>query len=171
MIIALVLMVVLSYIVAQTRLGQGMRTVAFNARVGSLLGVNTDNIYMIAFFISGAMAGAAGALYSLAYTVPVDPFIGDTYALKGLTVIVLGGLGSIRGAVLGGFMVAGLEVYVTAATDYGYLDQAFVFLLFFIILLVRPQGILGPTYRRSSLEDSCYGCSMGLPKLGLTAGL
>lgn len=141
--VAMALMVGLSYVVARTRLGKAMRTVAFNARVGKLLGINTDLIYVISFFISGALAGAAGILFALARNPAVDPFMGDSLALKGLTVIVLGGLGSIRGAVLGGFLIALIEVYISTATEYGYLDQAFVFVLFFIILLVRPQGILG----------------------------
>lgn len=142
MLISVLLMVLLSYVVTKTRLGQGMRTVAFQARTGSLLGVNPDNIYMVAFFISGALAGAGGVLYSLAFNT-VRPSLGEELALKGLTVIVLGGLGSIRGAVLGGFFVALIEVYIEAATDYAYLSNAFVFLLFFLILLLRPQGILG----------------------------
>lgn len=142
-VVAILLMVGLSYVVARTRLGKAMRTVAFNARVGNLLGINTELIYMIAFFISGALAGAAGILFALARNPAVDPFMGDSLALKGLTVIVLGGLGSIRGAVVGGFLIALIEVYINTATKYGYLDQAFVFMLFFFILLVRPQGILG----------------------------
>lgn len=142
MVISLVLMVLLSYIVTSTRLGQGMRTVAFNPQVGSLMGVNVDNIYIIAFFISGALAGAGGVLYSLAFNT-VQPFLGEQLALKGLTVIVLGGLGSIRGAVVGGFLVALIEVYIESATEFKDLSNAFVFLLFFLILLFRPEGILG----------------------------
>lgn len=141
-IISLILMVVLGFIVTQTRLGQGMRTVAYNARVGGLLGVNVDNVYMVAFFISGALAGAAGMLYTLNSNVFL-PTTGSELTLKGLTVIVLGGLGSIRGAVLGGYLVAAIEVYMVAATDYGSLSDAVVFMLFFLVLMFRPQGILG----------------------------
>lgn len=141
-IVSLVLMVALGFIVTQTRLGQGMRTVAYNAKVGGLLGVNVDNIYMVAFFISGALAGAAGMLYTLNSNVFL-PSTGSELTLKGLTVIVLGGLGSIRGAVLGGYLVAAIEVYMVAATDYGGLADAVVFLLFFLVLMFRPQGILG----------------------------
>ncbi|PJF45003.1 MAG: hypothetical protein CUN55_01105 [Phototrophicales bacterium] len=141
-VVSLILMIFLGFIVTQTRLGQGMRTVAFSERVSSLLGVHVDNIYMIAFFISGALAGAAGMLYTLNSNVFL-PSTGSELTLKGLTVIVLGGLGSIRGAVLGGYLVAAIEVYMVAATDYGGLADAVVFFLFFLVLMFRPQGILG----------------------------
>jgi branched-chain amino acid transport system permease protein len=138
---ALLLMLALRLLVMKTRLGRGMRTVAFNERVASLCGVNVDTTYIIAFFISGALAGAAGMLYGLAFN-SMTPFMGDSVALKGLTVIVLGGLGSIEGAVVGGFLVAGIEVF-SVALGRSDIRDAFVFLLLFLILLVRPQGLLG----------------------------
>lgn len=137
----LLLMILLRVIVMNTRLGRGMRTVAFSQRVASLLGVNVERTYMIAFFISGALAGAAGMMYGLAFN-SMTPFMGQTVALKGLTVIVLGGLGSIEGAVGGGFLVAGIEVF-SVALGRSDLRDAFVFLLLFLILLIRPQGLLG----------------------------
>lgn len=139
-IIALVLMVILGYIVARTTLGKQMRTVAFSDQVSGLLGINVDNVYLISFFASGALAGAGGALYALAFN--ASPFMGNALALKGLTVIVLGGLGSIRGAVVGGFLVAILEVY-SIAVGYSELQEMFVFTIFFLIVLIRPQGLLG----------------------------
>jgi branched-chain amino acid transport system permease protein len=72
----------------------------------------------------------------------MTPFMGDSVALKGLTVIVLGGLGSIEGAVIGGFLVAGIEVFSVALGRSDFRD-AVVFLLLFLILLARPQGLLG----------------------------
>jgi branched-chain amino acid transport system permease protein len=141
LIIALVLMLLLRLMVMKSRLGRATRTVAFSGRLASLFGVNVDQTYMIAFFISGALAGAAGMLYGLAFN-SMTPFIGESVALKGLTVIVLGGLGSIEGAVIGGFLVAGIEVF-SVALGRSDLRDAFVFLLLFLILLVRPQGLLG----------------------------
>jgi branched-chain amino acid transport system permease protein len=141
LIIALLLMVALHLLVMRTRLGRGMRTVAFSGRIAGLFGVNVDRTYMIAFFISGALAGAAGMLYGLAFN-SMTPFMGESVSLKGLTVIVLGGLGSIEGAVVGGFLVAGIEVFSVALGRSDFRD-AFVFLLLFLILLVRPQGLLG----------------------------
>ncbi len=141
LVIALLLMVLLRLLVLRTRLGRGMRTVAFNERVASLMGVNVDRTYMIAFFISGALAGAAGMMYGLAFN-SMTPFMGETVSLKGLTVIVLGGLGSIEGAVIGGFLVAGIEVF-SVALGRSDTREAFVFLLLFVILIVRPRGLLG----------------------------
>jgi branched-chain amino acid transport system permease protein len=146
LLIALGLMIALRALVLKTRLGRGMRTVAFNERVARLFGVNVDTTYMIAFFISGALAGAAGMLYGLAFN-SMTPFMGESVALKGLTVIVLGGLGSIEGAVIGGFLVAGIEVF-SVALGRSDIRDAFVFLLLFLILLARPQGLLG-----QSLEE------------------
>ncbi|MCK6580936.1 MAG: branched-chain amino acid ABC transporter permease [Anaerolineae bacterium] len=141
LVIAVVLMALLNLMVQRTRLGQRMRAVAFNQRTAGLLGINVGGIYLSTFFLAGALAGAAGVLYGLAFN-SMTPFIGDAIALKGLTVIVLGGLGNIQGALVGGFVVAGLEVFSIAAGGSNYRD-AIVFTLLFLILLVRPQGLLG----------------------------
>ncbi len=140
-IVAMVLMALLRHLVLKTRIGQRMRAVAFNPQTASLLGVNVNNIFRSTFFIAGALAGAAGVLFGLAYN-SMDPSMGDSVALKGLTVIVLGGLGNIQGAVVGGFLVAALEVFSIAVGGSNYRD-AFVFTLLFVILLVRPQGLIG----------------------------
>lgn len=141
LVVAVVLMALLQYLVMRTRIGQRMRAVAFNQRTASLLGINVGSIFTLTFFLAGALAGAAGVLYGLAFN-SMTPFIGNQVALKGLTVIVLGGLGNIQGALLGGFVVAALEVFSIAAGGSNYRD-AFVFSLLFIILLVRPQGLIG----------------------------
>ncbi|MDZ4766589.1 MAG: branched-chain amino acid ABC transporter permease [Chloroflexota bacterium] len=141
LIVAVVLMALLNVLIQRTRLGQRMRAVAFNQRTASLLGINVGAIYTITFFLAGALAGAAGVLYALAYN-QLTPFIGEGIALKGLTVIVLGGLGNIQGALVGGFVVAALEVFSVAAGGSNYRD-AIVFALLFVILLVRPQGLVG----------------------------
>lgn len=140
-VIALVLMVLLQYMVTRTRIGQQMRAVAFNQRISSLLGINVSKVYIITFFLAGAFGGAAGMLYGLVFS-NITPFIGDNLALIGLTAIVLGGMGSINGAVLGGFIVAALQTFSTAVGGSSYRD-AIVFILLFLVLLVRPQGLLG----------------------------
>ena len=118
-----------------------MRAVAYNARTASLLGVNVSRIYGITFFLAGALAGAVGTLFGLAYN-SMDPSMGEAIALKGLTVNVLGGLGNIKGAELGGFIVAAIEVFSIAFLRSNFRD-AIVYLLLFLILLVRPQGLIG----------------------------
>ncbi len=141
LLVSVALMALLQYMVIRTRAGQAMRAVAFNQRVASLLGVNVSGIFRMTFFLAGALAGAAGVLYGLAYN-SMTPFMGDQVALKGLTVIVLGGMGNIQGAVVGGFVVAALEVFSIANGGSNYRD-AFVFTLLFLILLFRPQGLVG----------------------------
>jgi branched-chain amino acid transport system permease protein len=139
--VALGLVIALQYLVMRTTVGQAMRAVAFNQRTASLLGINVGGIFALTFFLAGAMAGAAGVLFGLAYG-NVQPSMGNAIALLGLTAMVLGGLGSIQGAVVGGFIVAALQVFSTALGGSDYRD-AIVFLILFLILLVRPQGVMG----------------------------
>lgn len=141
LLLSVVLVVILQYLIRRTRIGQALRAVAFNQRVASLLGINPDFIFRLTFFLAGALAGAAGVLWGLNYN-SMTPFMGDSVGLKGLTVIVLGGLGNIQGAIIGGFVVAALEVFSIAAGGSNYRD-AIVFTLLFLILLVRPQGLVG----------------------------
>jgi len=141
LVVALLLMIALQYLVTRTRTGQQMRAVAFNQRIAGLLGIDVSRVYVITFFLAGALGGAAGMLYGITF-LNVSPFIGDNIALVGLTAIVLGGLGTIQGAVLGGFIVAGLQTASIALGGGSYRD-AIVFILLFIMLLIRPQGLLG----------------------------
>jgi branched-chain amino acid transport system permease protein len=141
LLISVALMVALNFLVMRTRMGQRMRAVAFNQKTASLLGIHVSRIFVLTFALAGALAGASGVLYGLAYN-SMTPFIGEQVALKGLTVIVLGGMGSIQGAVVGGFLVAALEVFSIALGGSTYRD-AIVFALLFLILLVRPQGLVG----------------------------
>lgn len=138
---ALVLMVALQYMVTQTRVGQQMRAVAFNQRIAGLLGINVSTIFLLTFFLAGALGGAAGMFYGLVFGT-IDPFIGQDIALIGLTAIVLGGMGNIQGALVGGFLVAAIQTLSTAVGGSSY-RNAIVFVLLFLILLVRPQGLLG----------------------------
>jgi branched-chain amino acid transport system permease protein len=139
--IGIALMIGLQFLVTRTKLGQQMRAVAFNQRIASLLGIDVSQVYVLTFFLAGLFGGAAGMLFGVAYG-QITPFIGETVALIGLTAIVLGGLGSIQGAVLGGFLVAALQTFSTAAGGSSYRD-VIVFSVLFLVLLVRPQGLLG----------------------------
>ncbi|MGJ3239215.1 MAG: branched-chain amino acid ABC transporter permease [Anaerolineae bacterium] len=148
LVIALVLMIVLQYLVQRTPTGQQMRAVAFNERIASLLGVDVSRIYVLTFFLAGAFGGIAGMLFGIAF-LAVTPFIGDSIALVGLTAIVLGGLGSIQGALVGGFVVALIQTYSVAFGGSSYRD-AVVFFLLFLMLLIRPQGLFGqPEQKRA----------------------
>ena len=141
LVVSLILMVLLQYLVNRTRVGRQMRAVAFNERTSRLLGINVSRIYLLTFFLAGTLGGAGGLLYGLAFG-RVTPFIGQDIALVGLTAIVLGGLGSIPGAVIGGFLVAIFQTFSIVVGGSSYRD-AVVFILLFLILLVRPQGLLG----------------------------
>ena len=141
LVISLVLMFVLQYMVSSTRTGKAMRVVAFNQQTASLLSIHVSQIFALTFFISGALAGAAGVLQGIAFNSIIYD-MGDTLALTGLTVIVIGGMGSIRGAVIGGFLIANIEV-MAIAVGYSRFTDAVVFLALFLTLLIRPQGLLG----------------------------
>ncbi len=140
-VIALVLMIGLQAMVSRTRLGRAMRATAFDEKTAALLGVNTERIFLLTFFLAGVLGGAAGMLYGIVFT-NVQPFMGDDISLIGLVAIVLGGLGSINGAVLGGFLVAALQTFSVAAGGGSYRDTI-IFVLLFVVLVARPQGIMG----------------------------
>lgn len=140
-VVALVLMIVLQYLLSRTRVGRAVRAVAFNDRIAALLGVDTERIYLLTFFLAGVLGGSAGMLYGLVF-INVDPFMGDTVSLVGLVAIVLGGLGSINGAVLGGFLVAAIQTWSVAVGGGSY-RNTIIFILLFIVLVVRPQGLMG----------------------------
>jgi len=128
-----------------TGFGRQIRAVAVNERTASLLGVNPTAVYFQTFFISGALAGAAGVLIGIAFN-SVHFLMGEPYMLRAFVVIVLGGLGSIGGAVIAGLLL-GLIQTMTIAYLSSDLSDAIIFSLLFIILLVRPTGFFG-TLRR-----------------------
>ena len=106
----------------------------------SLLGINTDFYILITFFLSGFLGGVAGTLVGSSVSI-AGPYFGINFGLKGLAVIVLGGLGSIPGAVAGGVVIGLAEAFVPPQYS-GYKD-AVAFAILFIVLLVRPRGLLG----------------------------
>src|SRR3954468_18122511 len=124
-----------------TGFGRQIRAVAVNERTASLLGVNPTAVYFQTFFISGALAGAAGVLIGIAFN-SVHFLMGEPYMLRAFVVIVLGGLGSIGGAVIAGLLL-GLIQTMTIAYLSSDLSDAIIFSLLFIILLVRPTGFFG----------------------------
>jgi branched-chain amino acid transport system permease protein len=133
----------LTYLINFTKLGKALRAVAENATTASLLGINTDFFILFTFFVSGFLAGVAGSLLGTSVGIP-SPYFGVSYGLKGLAVIVLGGLGSIPGAVLGGIMIGLIEAFVPS--DFSAYKDAVAFAVLFVMLLVRPQGLLGRSF-------------------------
>ena len=141
--VSLGIMLVLRWLIRNTRQGQAMRAVAFNPGTAARLGIPVERVIRQTAFIAGALAGAAGVLLGLAFNT-VSPYMGGPMNLKGLTVIILGGLGNIEGAVLGGFILAFSEV-MSVAYFSSDLRDGIAFLLLILILLFRPNGLLGRT--------------------------
>jgi branched-chain amino acid transport system permease protein len=142
--VAIIVAALFAYIF-YTGFGRQIRAVAVNEHTASLLGVNPTAVYFQTFFISGALAGAAGVLIGIAFN-SVHFLMGEPYMLRAFVVIVLGGLGSIGGAVIAGLLL-GLIQTMTIAYLSSDLSDAIIFSLLFVILLVRPTGFFG-TLRR-----------------------
>jgi len=138
---ALVLTLGLQALVRYTRLGKAMRAVAENERAARVLGIDVERVVLVSFAISSALGGIAGVMYGLVYN-SVAPGMGHAVELKGLSVIVLGGMGSIPGAVLGGFLLGLVEVASVAQLGSNTRD-AVAFIVLFAILLLRPRGLFG----------------------------
>ena len=142
--LAIALMAALSYLVRATQLGRDIRALAENPRAARLLGVNVDRTIAATFFISSGLGGVAGALLGFAYNA-IFPQMGTAYELKAFTVMVVGGMGSLPGAVLGAYLLGLGEVatLVLLPADVAELRDAFAFGLLFVVLVARPTGLLG----------------------------
>ncbi|MGF7162503.1 branched-chain amino acid transport system permease protein [Rhodoligotrophos appendicifer] len=124
-----------------TSFGRQVRAVAESERAASLLGVNANSVYLQTFFISGAMAGVAGVLVGLAFNT-VQFLMGEPYLLRGFVVLIIGGLGSLKGALAAGFLLGLIQALCTAYLPAGLSDPV-IYALLFLIILVRPSGIFG----------------------------
>jgi branched-chain amino acid transport system permease protein len=138
--VSAVLVTLLSLFIGLTRLGKALQAVAEDPTTASLLGIDTERLITLTFFVSGFLAGVAGTLVGTSVSI-AGPYFGIAFGLKGLSVIVLGGLGNIPGAVLGGLVLGLAEAFVPA--DFSGYKDAIAFALLFLVLLLRPQGLLG----------------------------
>lgn len=132
---------VLSLVLARTRLGRGLRTIAEDSGTALLLGVNVGRVVPLVFVISGLFAALSGVVFALAYR-QVDPFMGEMVGLKGISAMVVGGMGNIWGAILGGLVIGLAEVLSIRFFGADFVDIA-VYGLLLLILFVRPTGLLG----------------------------
>lgn len=140
-VIAIILMAGLMLWLSKTKAGKGLRASAENLAVASLLGVNTNRMITMTVVIASAMGGIAGILVGIAFN-SVNPQMGLIFGLKGLAIIILGGLGNVRGAMVGGLILGMSETFIVAYGNSGYRD-AVAFVAIIIILVIRPQGIFG----------------------------
>ena len=139
--VTIVATVVLTLLVQKTRLGKAMRAVSEDMGAARLMGVNVNSTISFTFAVGSALAGIAAILYTMAYQ-QVSPTMGVMLGTKAFVAAVLGGIGSIPGAVIGGLIVGFSEVFV-AAFGLSVWQDAVVFLLLILVLVVKPTGLLG----------------------------
>jgi len=138
---ALLMMVALDQFVRRSRLGRGIRAVAQDAETATLMGVNIDRVVTLTFLLGGLAAGAAGLLYEVRF--PGTKFdIGFIFGIKSFTAAVLGGIGNLRGALLGGIVLGMLEAFGGAMFGSEWID-VIGFTILVVILMFRPTGLLG----------------------------
>ncbi|MES2855420.1 MAG: branched-chain amino acid ABC transporter permease [Bdellovibrionota bacterium] len=141
--VGLFFMAVLSWMIKYTKVGKAMRAVSSNHVVASLMGINVDRIISFTFIIGSSLAGVGAVLVGMKYP-KIDPLMGMLIGLKAFVAAVLGGIGSVGGAVLGGLIMGLSEEMVVAYLSSTYRD-AFAFGLLILILIFRPSGLLGKT--------------------------
>ena len=139
--ISIFLMLALQFIVQKTKMGKAMRAVSVDSDAAQLMGINVNRTISFTFALGSALAGAAGVLIALYYN-SLEPLMGMTPGIKSFVAAVLGGIGIIPGAALGGFVIGLLETFATAFGMSDFRD-AIVYGILIIILLIRPAGILG----------------------------
>jgi branched-chain amino acid transport system permease protein len=140
-IITIILMVLLQLIVKKTRIGKAMRAVSLDKDAAELMGINVDSTISFTFALGSALAGAAGILVGVYYN-SINPLMGVLPGLKAFVAAVFGGIGIIPGAMLGGYVIGIVEVFV-AGLGYSMYRDAVVFAILILILIVRPAGLLG----------------------------
>jgi len=144
--ISIALMLVLGYVIRYTQVGRGLRAVAENPRAAQLMGIDVDRMISLTLVISSALGGLAGILFGVALG-DISPYIGrDNVEVRGLAVIVLGGMGSIPGAVIGGYLLGMIEVFALVVLG-SNARGGVAFAALFLMLVLRPQGLFGAQLR------------------------
>src|SRR5208337_3358097 len=145
--LSLALMILLDLVVRRTMVGMAMRAISFDKTVVPLMGVPVDFVISVTFAIGTSLAGVAGVLYAVAYPV-IDPYMGIMIGWKAFISAVVGGIGNIRGAMIGGYILGAVEILVVAFLPSTYRDLV-VFTMLLVLLVFRPYGILGkPTVQK-----------------------
>ncbi|HVN62209.1 MAG TPA: branched-chain amino acid ABC transporter permease [Gaiellaceae bacterium] len=140
---ALVLVVLLTYFIRSTQTGKAMRATSFDREAASMMGIDVDRVIVVTFFIGSALAGAAGVFNCLVYQ-QVWPYMGFQAGLLAFTAAVVGGIGNLPGAVLGGMLIGLAQAFATGYISSTF-SQAILFAILIVVMLVRPSGLLGRT--------------------------
>lgn len=138
--IVIALLLGLLFLINRTKFGRAMRATSQNLQATMLMGINVERIYMLSYGLGAALAGAAGALYGIIFS--FDPYVGSMPTIKAFAIIILGGLGSIPGAVIGGLLY-GIAEQTAALIFGGIWRNAVAFAVLIIVLVLRPTGIFG----------------------------
>jgi branched-chain amino acid transport system permease protein len=141
-VISIVLMVLLDRVVQKTMTGMAMRAVSYDKPTASLMGVPVDRIISMTFAIGSAVAGAGGVLYSLAYPI-INPYMGVRIGWWAFIAAVIGGIGNVRGAMLGSYILAFVEVFTPMVLPSSTYRDFVAFTVLLIVLVVRPTGLMG----------------------------
>lgn len=144
---AVLMMIALDQFVNRTKLGRGIRSTAQDPETAVLMGVNIDRVVSMTFFVGGIMAGVAAALYFLRFE-QTNYFVGFLLGIKAFTAAVLGGIGNIRGALVGGFVLGLLEMYGSSLFGSQWRDVV-AFSVLILVLMFRPTGILGESLQQA----------------------
>jgi len=143
--ITVALMILLQIIVKKTRIGKAMRAVSMDRDAAELMGINVDTTITFTFALGSALAGAAGVLVGVYYN-SIDPLMGVLPGLKAFVAAVFGGIGIIPGAMIGGYFIGAVEVFVSGYGGSLFRD-AVVFAILILILIIKPTGLLGKNTR------------------------
>ena len=136
-------MVIFYVVIKKTKLGKAMRAVAESHMTAGFLGVNVERTVFLTFGIASALAGAAGVMVGISFSA-ISPYIGLTFALKGLVVMLLGGMGNVVGAMIGGLILGVAEVMsITIFPTEVNLQDVFSFGIMILILIFKPTGLFG----------------------------
>ena len=143
--LAIIICVLLTLLIARTQIGKAMRATAIDREAATMMGIDTDRVIAFAFLVGSAISGAAGVMFGLLLD-NISNTIGFENGLKAFTAAVIGGIGSIPGAMLGGLVVGLAEAYSAGYLPGGVTFQdVWVFSLLILVLLIRPTGLLGKT--------------------------
>lgn len=138
-------MIILQFVVHKTKIGKAMRAVSFDSEAATLMGINVNNTISATFAIGSALAGAAGVIFGI-YYIKIEPLMGVLPGLKAFVAAVLGGIGIIPGAMVGGLLLGVIEALVSAA-GYSLWRDGVAFIVLILILIFLPQGLFGKNKR------------------------